>query len=156
VIANAARFPNPVVRGREVERSIRTAAGIVFYDEEGTEAGGLATMTGPRGHRMAGHIFDFNHQPTDGIGIMKMESPDGESWMAGLTIADRLPYQEGEISTTEGVSRIMLSNHNRNASLEITDTSGRPRIRIGVDADDVPRVEILDEDGKVVSRLPGL
>lgn len=154
VIANAERFPNPVIRGKELERSIKTVAGMVFYDQDGVETGGLATMTGPGGHRMAGTIFDYNHQPTDGIGIMKSESADGASWMAGLTIADRIPYQEGEIATSEGVSRIMLSNRNRNASLEITDTSGKPRIRIGVDANDVPRVEVLDADGRVVGRLP--
>lgn len=74
--------------------------------------------------------------------------------MAGLTIADRIPYHEGDIATSEGVSRIMLSNRNRNASLEITDTAGKPRIRIGVDANDVPKVEILDAEGKVVGRLP--
>jgi len=32
--------------------------------------------------------------------------------------------------------------------------SGRPRIRIGLDANDVPRVEVLDAEGKVVGQLP--
>jgi hypothetical protein len=154
VIANSERFPDPVVRGKVHARSIRNAAGMVFYDADGVETGGLATMTSPGGQRMAGTIFDFNHQPTDGIGIMKSESADGSSWMAGLAIADRRPYAGGDIQTTEGVSRIMLSNRNRDASLEITDTSGRPRIRIDVDANDVPRVEVLDADGKVVGQLP--
>ncbi len=111
-------------------------------------------MSGPDGSRMAGNILDYDHQPTDGIGIMKVESADGRRWMVGLTIADRTPYQEGEITTSEGVSRIMLSNRNRDASLEIAGTSGRPRIRIGVDANDVPRAEVLDADGEVVGRLP--
>ncbi|MCD9033908.1 hypothetical protein LDO32_19550 [Luteimonas sp. Y-2-2-4F] len=154
VIANAERFPDPVVRGKTLERSIRTTAGIVFYGTDGVETGGLASMTGPRGHRMAGNILDFTHQPTDGIGMMKMESPDGASWMAGLTIADRLPYVPGEVTTSEGVSRIVLANSNRNASLEIADTAGKPRIRIGVDAQDVPRIEVLDAEGRVTGRLP--
>lgn len=153
VIANAERFPDPVFRGKVHPRSIRTAAGMVFYDQDGVETGGLATMTGPAGHRMAGTIFDYNHQPTDGIGIMKMESPDGKSWMAGLTIADRIPYSEDEVTTSEGVSRIMLSNRNQNASLVIAGTDGKPRIRIGVDADNQPRIEILDAEGKVARRL---
>jgi hypothetical protein len=153
VISNAERFPNPVIRGEVLERSITSTAGMVFYDEDGVETGGLATMTGPGGHRMAGTIFDYNHQPTDGIGIMKMESADGSSWMAGLTIADRIPYKPGQIETSEGVSRVMLSNHNQDASLVIADTSGKPRIRIGVDANDEPRIEILDAEGRVVGRL---
>lgn len=154
VIANSERFPDPVIRGKAYPRSIRTTAGMVFYDEDGVETGGLATMTGPNGARMAGTIFDYNHQPTDGIGLMKTESADGKSWMAGLTIADRLPYAPGGISTSEGVSRIVLANRNQEASLVIADTTGRTRIRIGVDANDVPKLEILDADGTVVGSLP--
>jgi ABC-type amino acid transport substrate-binding protein len=84
---------------------------------------------------------------------MKTECADGKSWTAGLTLADRLPHHQGDIKASEGVSRIMLSNRNRNASLAITGTTGKPCIRIGVDASDVPELEILDADGKVVGHL---
>src|SRR5690606_41845492 len=107
---------------------------MVFYDADGVETGGLATMTSPGGQRMAGTIFDFNHQPTDGIGIMKSESADGSSWMAGLAIADRLPYAGGDIQTTEGVARIMLANRHRDASLAVAEPHGRPGNRTGVAA----------------------
>jgi hypothetical protein len=37
--------------------------------------------------------------------------------------------------------------------LEIKDSRSRPRIRLIVDEDDRPRVEILDEKGEVVSSM---
>ena len=154
IIANADRFPNPVVRGKPVTRSIHTTAGMVFYDGEGNEAGGLATAKGPKGHEMVALILDYGYQPTDGIGLVKSESADGKNYTAGLTIADRLPYKPGDIETSEGVSRIWLANENQDAHLEIADTSGKPRIRLGVGRNDVPFFEILDASGKVVSRLP--
>lgn len=153
VIANAERFPDPVVRGKPVPRSIRNAAGMVFFDNDGNETGGVATMRGPAGHEMAGLILDYTHQPTDGIGIVKSESKDGEHFTAGLTIADRLPYKPGDIETSGGISRIWLANSDRDAALEIADTAGKPRIRIGVDRNDKPSFQVLDADGKIVKTL---
>lgn len=153
VIANADRFPDPIVRGKPVPRSIRNAAGMVFFDNDGNEAGGVATMRGPSGHEMAALILDYTRQPTDGIGIVKSESKDGEHFTAGLTIADRLPYKPGDIETSDGVSRIWLANSDRDAALEIADTAGKPRIRIGVNRNDKPSFEVLDASGKVVKTL---
>lgn len=153
VIANQERFPDPVVRGKTIERSIRQTSGMVFYDRQGNEAGGLATSTGPKGHVLGALILDYGVQPTDGIGLMKTESPDGKSYSAGLVVADRLPYMPGEIRTSEGVSRIWVGNQSQNASMELSDTKGNTRIRIAVGRDDVPRFEVLDAQGNVVRRV---
>jgi hypothetical protein len=153
VLAGQDRFPDPVVRGKSVPRSIRDTAGVVFYDAEGNEAGGLAIARSGNDTGMGALILDYGYQPTDGIGLVKTESADGEHFTAGLTIADRRPYKPGPIESSEGVSRIWLSNRDRNASLEIADTDGKPRIRIGVDAQDRPSFEILDGNGKVVKNL---
>jgi hypothetical protein len=153
VIAGSGRFPDPIVRGKPVTRSIRNTAGIVFYDTDGNEAGGIATMTSPQGHMMSGLIFDYGHQPTDGIGIVKQETADGSGFVAGLSVADRRPYKPGDIESSEGVSRIWLANENREAKLELNGTDGRPRIRIGVDAENAPYFQVLDADGKLVRRI---
>ena len=153
VIANQERFPDPVVRGKTIERSIRKTAGMVFYDDKGNEVGGLASSTGPKGHAMGALILDYGVQPTDGIGLMKSETPDGKSYMAGLIVSDRLPYVPGEIKTSEGVSRIWVGNQSQDASLELSDTEGNTRIRIAVGKDNVPRFDVLDAQGKVVKSL---
>jgi hypothetical protein len=41
----------------------------------------------------------------------------------------------------------------RRALLELKDSRSRPRIRLVVDEDDRPRIDILDEEGRVVSGL---
>ena len=153
VIANADRFPDPIARGKSVERSIHTSAGLVFYDGNGQEAGGLATAKNANGGDMVALILDYGYQPTDGVGIVKLESADGKSYAAGLTVADRRPYEPGPIKSSDGISRIWLGNQDRNAALEITDSTGKTRIRVGVDDKDVPAIEMLDADGKVSKRL---
>jgi len=40
-ISNTARFPDAVVRGKSYKRSIGDNAGVLFYDVDGTETGGL-------------------------------------------------------------------------------------------------------------------
>lgn len=41
----------------------------------------------------------------------------------------------------------------RRAVLELKDSRSRPRIRLVVDEDDKPRIDILDEEGRVISGL---
>ena len=86
---------------------------------------------------------------------MKTESADGGDWMAGLAIAGRLPYLEGDIETTEGMSRSCCPTATAMPRWgSPIRASGRPRIRIGVDAADVPGGEVLDAEGKVVDQPP--
>ena len=52
--------------------------------------------------------------------------------------------------------RVLLGSEGagkRRAVLELKDSRSRPRIRIVVDEDDNPRIEILDENGRVVNGL---
>ena len=90
ILSNADRFPDPMVRGKPVPRSIHTSAGLLLYYDEGNEAGGLATSRRPKGHELPPLILDYGHQPTDGIRLVKSESPDGKHYTAGRTIAGRL------------------------------------------------------------------
>lgn len=54
-----------------------------------------------------------------------------------------------------GVSRLFLgSDSDRSASLVMRDGQGRPRILVSVPAEGEPSIQILDEDGKAVLRLP--
>jgi hypothetical protein len=63
VISNPARFPDAVVRGKSHKRSIGDTAGMLFYDVDGTETGGLVTATAEWG-RYAALIFDYTTPPT--------------------------------------------------------------------------------------------
>lgn len=47
-----------------------------------------------------------------------------------------------------------VGERGRTASVDLNDTRGRPRIRMVVDSLDVARLEFLDQEGRVVERLP--
>lgn len=148
IIANSARFPGAIIRGKEYARSINDSAGLLFLDTKGNETGGLAT-TKLRDKEVANLSFDYGYQLTDGIRMWKWESADGAHWRAGFDILDRRPYT-GAIESSQGVQRITLADEDQNAQLVISDVQGRPRIRIGVDKGGQPSIEMLNPDGKVV------
>jgi hypothetical protein len=148
IIANSARFPGGIIRGKEYPRSINDSAGLLFLDTKGNETGGLAT-TKLRDKEVANLSLDYGYQLTDGIKMWKWESQDGAHWRAGFDILDRRPYT-GAIESSQGVQRITLADEDQNAQLVISDALGHPRIRIGVDKNGQPRMEMLNPEGKVV------
>lgn len=149
-ITNRAYPPDVIYRGEVYSnRSIDDLAGVVFYESDGDETGGIA-MAQLRDNNQRAFIFDYTHQLTDGVGMIMRESQDGEVWKSGFFISDRRPFEEGKIASSQGVERIWLSNETRDAALTIADPEGRPRIRIGVDADGEPSMQVLDETGTPV------
>ncbi len=146
-IANQAHQPAVIYRGETYpKRSIEGMAGIIFYEEDGNEAGGIA-LARLRDSRQSAFIFDYTHQLTDGIGMIKRESEDGSGWKSGFFISDRRPFEPGSVKSSQGVERIWLSNENKTASLVISDHEGRPRIRIAVDDAGEPSIEMFDAAG---------
>jgi hypothetical protein len=150
VIANSARFPDVEIRGKLYKRSIHDAAGLVFYDVNGQETGGLV-LTKLRDEDVANMTFDYTYQLTDGVRIIKQESPDGAHWHAGFEVFDRRPYKPVDESS-QGVQRLALLDEDHNAQLVISDVQGHPRIRIGVDATGTPAITMLNSDGKEIYR----
>lgn len=155
----AGDLPGPVVRGQRLERSI-VPAGIVWHDPNGDESGGLAIapVSGWKGTPGSGRVrmltFDFTHQITDAVRLDTFESDDGNTWSGGLTVYDRRPYEPGPVTSSQGKERIYLGTQNGDSGLTIRDSQERERIRIGVRRDGVAVIEILDEDGEVMHRVP--
>ena len=150
IIANNARLPGAIIRGKAYPRSINDAAGVLFLDTKGDETGGFVT-TKLRDNDVAGFTFDYTYQLTDGIRMWKQESNDGTRWRTGFDIFDRRPYT-GAVESSQGVQRITLADEDQNAQLVISDAQGHARIRIGVDKNGQPRIEMLNTDGKVTNQ----
>jgi hypothetical protein len=151
LIANTSRFPGAIVRGHEYKRSIHDTAGMLFYDSNGDETGGLA-LARLGTDDTANMTFDYVYQPTDGIYMSRSESVDGKHWQADFGISDRRPFHPGPIESSQGVPRIHLIDKDKDAALVISDAQGHPRIRIGVSASGEPQIEILDAAGRVTYR----
>jgi hypothetical protein len=151
LLGNSSRFPDFEFHGRKFKRSIKDAAGMVFFDGNGEENGGLV-FAKLGDDDIANLTFDFTYQPTDGIRIIKRESVDGKNWSAGFNILDRRPYTPGQLESSQGVQRISLEDDNQDARLIISDAEGHPRIRIGVDKAGQPSIEMLNTEGRPTYR----
>jgi hypothetical protein len=182
VIANATRLPGPIKRGQEYPAAIsggrEMSAGMIFFNHEGTEAGGLVYGSTPtdRGVPAAGS-FTFDRINQDQVvQLTYLEGEPGRVF-SGLQVWDRpaqpleeifgaaVELQAGQITEEEfqqrvgpeiagTAHRVRLGSAERAAVLEMNDTQGKVRIRMVVDAEDVARLEFLDAEGRVEYRLP--
>jgi hypothetical protein len=179
VISNKDRMHPGVMDGVTIERP-RPVAGMLFFNDEGDEVGGLtytgrATDTSKRAN--AGIMFDQLNQDQT-IGISYSET-DGRR-TAGFNVWDRadsplsdLIKQLNEANRMTGTGardarlaairaaappgprRVFVGkNPDRSATVSLADAEGRTRLRLTVDAAGNPRIEFLDETGKVVARIP--
>jgi hypothetical protein len=165
--------------GKMIERP-RPVAGLLFFNEEGDEVGGL-TFTGREvnGERRAnaGIMFDqFKQDQTIGITY----SEGGGRRSAGLLVWDRPESKLSELVDKLNAARkiedpaeqkkaiaaisaaappaprrlFVGKTQDKAAMISLSDGAGKPRLNITVDATGNPRIEFLDEQGKVVARLP--
>lgn len=150
VLSNKEKFPLPVVNGKEYPRSINPS-GIVFYDEKGTECGGIAVATLPIGRRTA-IIFDYSN--TEAIGLSAYETKSG-GYGAEMSIQDRNSLDSDIMKVgTEETNRILLENDNKNAEVSLSDPKGNKRIRMRVDSTGTAKIQFLNEKGEGTFSLP--
>jgi len=179
VIANKARMHPGVMDGVTIDRP-RPVAGMIFFNDQGDEVGGLTYSGQERdGARaaQAGLMFDQLKQDQT-IGFSYSESNGRRS--AGFQVWDRPESRLSELikkmndankltdtaardaaiasirATAEpGPRRVFVGkNADKAALLSLADAQGKPRLTLTVDANGNPRIEFLDETGKVVARLP--
>jgi hypothetical protein len=187
-ISNRARLPDPVIGGQSYplrSGGASTAAGMIFFNDEGNENGGL-TWTGTRtdqGYRAsAGMAFDQFDQ--DETVTLSYNDVNGRR-SAGLTVTDRpngpiqvfaeslmvirsLPEgpardrrmqqfrQDAAARGEAGARRLFVGKDaDRNAIVMLADLRGRPRLRMVVDSLGAARLESLDQAGQVTHRWPG-
>ena len=176
VIANKDRQHPGMVDGKLLDRK-RNSAGMIFFDEQGTEIGGLIFETLKTGENYKSFTFDRTRGDQT-IALQHLENKDG--YWAGLVFGDdnidvttknakieeikKLPdvdarkaaYQEmrdkGELTV---VPRLALGKgRDKSALFTMSDAKGKPRINMSVAADGNPKLEFLDEMGKVIYSLP--
>ncbi len=179
VISNSERQHPGVIDGKTLSRT--RPPGILFFNEKGDECGGLSFDGNQKdGAVNAGALLAFDRFRQDQtVGIQYGES-NGQ-YFAGLRVWDRPDTSLAEVidklqaiqkmpdgpekteamqklrdTSAAGVSQRVFVGKTREkaAVLTLFDPQGRPRAQLMVDAQGAPKLEFLDEKGKVVQKLP--
>jgi hypothetical protein len=184
VISNRPRSIGPIYKGKEFGYPGGTRPGIIFFNDEGTENGGL-TFTGRRGpdgrfQSSVGMSFDQFNQ--DQVLYLQYSDNNGQRRM-GFTVADRAdvdiydmvaerdsimkmpagPAREEALrrwaAPRNGVplfaQRVYVGRDvAKNAVVNLSDPSGKSRVRLLVDSLGRASLDFLDDSGRVTFSLP--
>lgn len=179
-LANNKRLPEPVVNGKKLPAN-RDASGMIFFNDEGTECGGLiygGKAKDGKGEAGASLTFDqFNQDQT--VALQYIEG--GGSRNAGLQITDRpevpidqvservdlarkLPPAERAAALAKlreegllGNERVYMGKGRSRASLLVlSDGKGRPRLTLRVAEGGEAEIVFTDAAGKPVKTIKGI
>jgi hypothetical protein len=173
IISGADTSPGIVVKGREIPHPNRRSAGIIFYNDEGTENGGLIFGGNHKGGQVEnyGHL-SFDQYEQDQVVVLEQDEENGGR-SAGLSFFDRpdasLPWDlfskgntpDGQAALKKmaqagefGQSRLFIGKtEDHAATVSLRDQKGRPRLVMTVMADGKASIDFLDESGRTVRTL---
>jgi hypothetical protein len=180
VLSNRDRMHPGAVDGKTINRP-RRQAGLLFFNDVGDEVGGLlfaGEEVNGQGRATASFTLDQWKQDQT-IGIQYGEERGQRS--AGLQVWDRSDTQRlselidamntanaiadpvaraaavkaAAARAQPGYRRLFVGKDQNRASLvTLADAKGQSRLVLKVQADGTASIEFLDDDGKVVNRLP--
>lgn len=184
VLSGRERSQGPMFKGKPFGYPGGTRAGIIFFSDEGTEDGGLTwegkTEKDGKYHAV-GHL-SFDQYNQDQIVTLQYADNNGVR-QQGLRIEDRadIPITElvdkfaairkmpagperdsaaKKLNDNNGVPlaalRVFIGrDRTKQATLNLADAMGRPRLRLTVDSAGTAQIEFLDTNGKVTRRIAG-
>lgn len=184
VISNRPRSIGPIYKGKPFGYAGGTRPGIIFFNDEGTENGGL-TITGSRdslGRYRASSSWSFDQFDQDQILTLAYADNNGRR-RTGLTVADRddrniydLVMQRDSIMAMPDtaarraalarllgpVNGIPLAatrlyagrDTAKSAVVNLFDPLGRIRLRLRVDSSGRSSLDFLDDNGRVTFSVP--
>ena len=184
VISNRPRSIGPIYKGKPFGYAGGGRPGIIFFNDEGTENGGL-TFTGkqnPDGSYQASTGLSFDQFNQDQILYFQYNEQNGLR-RADFTIADRAPediklmvdqrdsimkiadtasrsaalrkWAEPRNGVPLFAQRVYIGrDRTRSAVINLSDPNGKPRLRLLVDSSGTASLQFLDESGKVTAKYP--
>lgn len=152
VISDHDRIPGVIVKGKEFPRVDRPEAGMLFYNDEGTEKGGLIFG----GHRNekgqvvnSGASLSFDPYGGSQQIVQLAGVEDRDNTIVGLAVNEPKDHERNR--------RIWVGRGPDDAAVvSLMDGRGRKRIVMQVTADGTASLNFLDAEGHVVrSMAPG-
>lgn len=185
VISNNAKSPGLAMGGKYfAAREGTRGAGLIFYNDEGNENGGLAySGKSVDGKPNADGLLAFDQYGQDQIVGITYRQHDTKK-VAGLQVWERsdtplLPLAEkiDEIEKMKdgpeksaamkkvreeavekgevGATRLFAGrSDNDDATVMLNDVKGKPRIVMSVESNGTPTLKFMDAEGKVIETLP--
>jgi hypothetical protein len=179
VLSDKARSTGPIAYGKPFGRRGGTRAGIIFFNDEETEDGGLVfegkTENGTYAAGAQLSFDQYNHDQvmtlayndrngnrTVGLTMGERSGPGLDTRAPQLDSLDRMRDGPAKDSALRGVfapingvpqfaPRVFVGRRdNGNAALVLMDRKGRPRLRLIVDSLGAARMEFLNDSGRVV------
>jgi hypothetical protein len=185
ILSNRARSTGPIAHGKPFGYPGGTRPGMIFFNDEETENGGLIFEgKAQNGSHASGAQLSFDQYDQDQVVYLTYDDENGKRTM-GLNVADRgdMPITElaagmdsinrmpdGPAKTAarqklnglrKGIPmfapRVFVGRDpSRSAILRLSDPMGRPRLRMIVDSLGAARIEFLDGRGRVVQQIPAV
>lgn len=178
VLSNKDRMHTGVMDGVTINRP-RPVAGMLFFNDQGDEVGGLTyTGTDDNGRRAnAGLMFDQlkqdqtigisysegNGQRSAGLQVWDRSEQPLSDLIKGLNAANALPegaardqaVKAVRANAPPGPRRVFVGkNSDKAATVSLADANGKPRLVMTVGPDGAASIDFLDADGKTIQRLP--
>ncbi|RKN86058.1 hypothetical protein [Paenibacillus ginsengarvi] len=152
---NSERIPDPVIDGKVVSRSGIPGSGMLFYNNEGDECGGL--VFGSKTYTSEDYGGQYAGK-TESVASLTFDAYKGDQvthmYFHESTIGERM-YGYVLYDRPSGVARARMDRAQDGAvGVRLSDSKGQERIRLVIDANDVPVLEFLNEKGEVVYSLP--
>ncbi|MCX2680048.1 hypothetical protein OOZ15_08875 [Galbibacter sp. EGI 63066] len=174
VISNKTRQHPGMMNGKEFQERERPS-GIIFFNSSGDECGGLIY---DGNEKDAGMVLSVDKFKDDQImQLQYMENTKNHKRKYGLQIWDfpkentytarmnrfkeienlktdsekKQAYHKMELDSLLMEDRLFIGkNFNKNVGLFINDKKGRPRIKIYIDENDTPKIELLNKEGEII------
>lgn len=151
VISDSAKLPGVIVKGKEQPKVDRPQAGMIFFNDEGSENGGLI-FGGKRDANGdvvdSGGSLSFDRYNANQV-VQLLGVDDKENSMAGMAVSDSKENGGGHRRIWVGRSA------DGEALLSLMDAAGNERIQMKVPSEGAPQIAFLDASGKVTKTISG-
>jgi hypothetical protein len=184
IISSRARMAGIYWNGKEYRHPSRDDGGFLFFNDDGTEVGGMTFANRRQGDNYSarsGLLFDQYQQDQTlslsygeengqrAVGLRVWDRPN-QSLEPVIKLSDQLAKATTDAERTRIRSeidavaktwgphpvpeRFFAGKQREDAIVKLADKQGRPRLLLKVDGAGAASVEFLDEQGKVVRRIP--
>ena len=164
IITNVDQFPTgegTKINDIPTNASRKKRAGMLFFNEDGIECGGLIYdgMKKGKEHRSG---LSLTYDQYNGDQVMQLLNKDYQDGDGNRRVSSSLMFNDrrsdeaiSEGKVGKGVPRVMLGkSRSQNNGLFLFDDKGRPKAMFYIDKDNKPRLETYNDKMEVVHSWP--